>query len=110
MINAHAHATTTVTTPSINNIRQGETFDFEIEVSGDDAGGFTSTMDVLQYPGDTPAISRALTKEGNVFKGTLTSAETDALAVGQWFIHITTSDSDEDLREPIKLYISEGWV
>lgn len=92
-----------------NYIEQGETYDFEFEISGD-ASGFTSTMNVMQYPGDTPAITRALTQDGDKFKGTLTSAETLALAVGQWFIHATTADSDEDLREPIKLYISKGWV
>ena len=94
----------------MNNKRQGETFDFDTDISGDDESGFTVTMDVLQYPGDTPAISRALSYTDNSFKGTITSAETLALAVGQWFIHITGNDSDEDLREPIKLYISKGWV
>lgn len=93
-----------------NNIRQGATFDFDTDVSGDDESGFTTTMDVMQYPMDTPAISRALPYTDGSFKGTITSAESAALAVGQWFIHITSNDSDEDLREPIKLYISKGWV
>jgi hypothetical protein len=93
-----------------NNIRQGATFDFDTGVSGDDESGFTTTMDVMQYPGDTPAISRALSYTNGSFKGNLTSAETAALAVGQWFIHITSADSDEDLREPIKRYISKGWM
>jgi len=92
-----------------NNIRQGETFDFEFEISGD-ATGFSGTMDVMQYPLDTPAITRALTKDGNKFKGTLTSVETLALAVGEWFIYGTTNDADEDLRDPTKLYISKGWT
>lgn len=94
----------------INKIRQGETFDFSQDISGDTESGFTTTMSVLQYPDDTPAITRALTYTDGSFLGTLTSAETAALAVGQWFIHLQSSDSDEDLREPIKLYISKGWV
>jgi len=94
----------------MNNIRQGETFDFDTDISGDDESGFGVNMDVLQFPGDTPAISRAVPYTSNSFKGTITSTESLALAVGQWFIHITAADSDEDLREPIKLYISKGWV
>lgn len=94
----------------MNIVRQGESFDFDSDISGDDESGFTVTMDVLQYPGDTPAISRELSYIDGSFKGTITSAETLALAVGQWFIHITANDSDEDLRDPVKLYISKGWV
>jgi hypothetical protein len=67
-------------------------------------------MDVMQFPGDTPAISRTLTFTDDSFKGNLTSAETLSLAVGEWWIHIHSSDSDEDLREPQKLYISRGWL
>jgi len=93
----------------MNQVEQGATFSFEFSLSGDPAG-LTTTMNVMQYPGDTPAITRALTLTDGKFKGTLTSAETDALAIGQWFIHTSAVDSDEDIREPIKLYISKGWI
>jgi hypothetical protein len=91
---------------SINSIRQGETFGFETGLSGTDTEAFTNTLNVMQYPGDTPAITRTITDEID----TLTSAETAALAVGQWFIYIKSSDSDEDIREPVKLYIAKGWT
>ena len=94
----------------INSIRQGESYDFDFEISGDDVAGFSATMKVMQYPGDTPAIDRALTYSGGKFIGTLTSAETAALPVGQWFIHVRADDTDEDLRSPLKLYIAKGWV
>lgn len=87
-------------------VEQGETYTFDVSVSGDDPDLMTTTMNVLQYPGDTPAITRALT-DG---EGVLTSAETAALAVGQWMIHLKVADTDEDAREPIKIYISKGWV
>lgn len=87
-------------------IEQGETFSFEPTLSGNGASEFTLTMSVLQYPGDTPTITRSITGDTE----TLTSAETAALDVGQWFIHVKAADSDEDIREPIKLYISKGWV
>ena len=94
----------------MNTIRQGATFDFEAGLSGSAVSAFSVNLDVMQYPGDTPAISRAMVYTDGDFAGTLTSAETAALAVGQWFIHITAADSDEDLREPIKLYIAKGWT
>lgn len=94
----------------MESIRQGETYDFSVDVSGDDESGFTATMSVLQYPGKTPAITRALTYTDGSFLGTLTSTETLALAVGQWFIHVKIADSDEDLRKPIKIYIAKSWT
>lgn len=90
----------------MNSIQQGETFTFDPSISGTNASAFTYTMDVLKYPGDTPTITRVITGDTE----TLTSAETTALGVGQWWIHIKATDSDEDVREPIKLYISKGWV
>lgn len=93
-----------------NTIKQGETFAYEYELSGDDTDSFTYNMTVLQYPGDTPTIDRVLTVASGVIDATLTSAETTALAIGQWFIHIRASDSDEDVRTPKKLYISKGWL
>lgn len=92
-----------------NYIEPGETYDFEFTVSGD-ASGFTGTMNVLQYPGDTPDITRVMTRDGNTFKDTLTSAETISLGYGQWFVHGTTNDPDEDIRSPEKLYIGVQWV
>lgn len=95
---------------SVEHVQQGATYDFCFDISGDDESGFTATFNVMQYPGDTPAISRALTYSDNSFIGSLTSAETASLAVGQWFIHISADDSDEAIREPIKIYIDKGWV
>ncbi len=89
----------------MDRVEQGETYGFTTSLSGEDTDAFTVEMYVLQYPGDTPAISRTLT-DG---EGTLTSAETAALAVGQWFIHLKASDTDEDARDPIKIYITKGW-
>lgn len=91
-------------------VRQGETFTSDYELSGDDVDGFTYTMSVMQYPGDTPAISRALTIEDGAAQIALTSAETAALAIGQWVIHVQAADSDEDVRTPERIHITKGWV
>lgn len=93
----------------MNRVQQGASFEFEKTFSSDDAENFTVVFDVLQYAGDTPAIAaRAMTHEGNgKFSGVLLTADTDALAVGQWLINIRGSDSDENVKDPIKLYISK---
>lgn len=96
---------------ALNQIEQGESFSFTATPSDSDVSGLTAVMNVLQYPGDTPAITRSISlNSNNQFEGTITSAETAALAVGQWTIHIKASDTGEDIREPIKLYVSEGWL
>ena len=93
-----------------NSIRQGATFDFDTDITGESESGFTVNIAVMQFPGDTPSIARAISYTDGSFKGTLTSAETAALSIGQWFIHIRANDTDEDLREPIKVYIAKGWI
>lgn len=93
-----------------NSIRQGATFDFSADLDGTSESGFTVNIAVMQYPGDSPSISRAITYTDSSFKGSLTSAETAALAIGRWYIHVKAADSDEDLREPIPLDITKGWI
>ncbi len=97
---------------TINRIEAGATFAFETGLSGTDTGSFTTTMAVMQYPGDTPAISRTITDSTD----TLTSAETTALYAAAspktqpWAIHIRSVDSDEDVRQPVRLYVQKGWL
>ena len=97
---------------TINSIKAGETFSFTTGLSGTDTAAFTTVLSVMQYPDQTPAITRTITNSTE----TLTSAETlnlfeqaspKSLA---WTLYIQSSDSDEDVREPVKLYISKGWA
>ncbi len=95
----------------VDIIEQGETYSFEVSATSATVDSTLAlSVNVLQYPGDTPAITKSITPEGGLYKGILTSAETAALAIGQWFIHTNFTDDDEDIREPIKLYISKGWI
>ena len=94
----------------MNIIKQGETYYSEIALSGDDVDAFTYTMSVMQFPDDTPAITRAITVTDGAAQIALTSAETLALAVGQWIIHVQASDSDEDIRGIERIYICKGWL
>ena len=96
----------------MNTVEQGRTFSFEYALSGANTDGFTVQYDVLQYPGTAPAITGVMTFDDNTltFTATLTPAETAGLAVGQWFIHIKSTDTDEDIAELIKLYVKKQWV
>ena len=95
-------------------VYQGSTFTYEFTLDGVGANAFTATMSVMQYPGDTPIISREVSYsciDGDCgYIGTLTSAETASLSVGQWFIHVDAADSDENINESIKIYVRKGWV
>jgi hypothetical protein len=92
----------------MNSVQQGATYAFSFTVDGDPT--LDCNIAVMQYPGDTPAVSRAIALTNSAFAGALTSAETASLGVGQWFIHVRLTDTDEDVRAPEKLYVTKGWV
>jgi len=89
-------------------VAQGQTYDFTVTVSGEDT--LTGTFEVKQYPGDTAAVTGSLTNNDGEFTGTLTSANTLSLAVGQWFIFSELTDADENISNPNKLYVTKGWA
>ena len=97
-----------------NRVEQGSTFDFDLVVSGEDIEGFAPVFSLMQYPGDTPAISaRAMTQDnaiGGRWLGSLNTTDTASLAIGRWWIHITAADSDESLRKRIPVDIQESWT
>ena len=90
-------------------IEQGETYAFSFDISGDDITAFTGTWKLLQYPGDTPAVTGSLTYDDGQFKGVLSSATTQGLDVGDWFIYASLTDSDEDIRDPLKVSVGIAW-
>ncbi|VAW38952.1 hypothetical protein MNBD_GAMMA01-1338 [hydrothermal vent metagenome] len=94
----------------MNIVKQGETYASELALSGDNVSAFTYTMCVLQFPNDTPSISRTISLSDDKAQIALTSAETLALKVGQWAIHVQAADSDEDIRAVEYINIAKGWV
>lgn len=90
-------------------IEQGETYAFAFDISGEDISSFSGTWKLLQYPGDTPAISGTLTLDDNQFKGVLSSLTTASLAIGDWFIYASLTDADEDIRDPLKVSVGIAW-
>lgn len=92
-------------------VEQGRTFDFDFELSGTDALGFTVPFSVMQYAGDTPLITRNMTVSNGKYIGSLTGSETASLTAGtQYFIHMNATDADEDLSKKLKIYITKGWA
>jgi len=98
----------------VNTIGQGRTFSYLFELTGQDAEQFSVIMNVLQYPGDSPSVQRTVDyscQDGVCgYIGTLSAVDTSLLEVGEWWIHLTATDSDEVISEPIKLYVTKGWV
>ena len=90
-------------------VEQGETYAFAFDISGDAITSFSGTFKVLQYPGDTPAVTGPLTYDDGQFKGALSSTTTQGLDVGDWFIYATLTDPDEDIRDPQKISVGIAW-
>lgn len=94
-----------------DQVAQGENYDFEYSLEGTGLGGFVYTLEAKQHPGDTAAISRAVTaNSSNVVKVTLTPTETANLAVGLWYLTIRSVDTDETLKEAKRIQIKKAWI
>lgn len=107
----------------LNKVEAGRSTSFNFQLTGSGAEDFVTTMRVLQYPGDTPTIIKNIaysceddrTDECG-YIGTLTGVETASLFAAQdagnnqWIVHMNAVDSDENLADPIKLYVSQGWA
>lgn len=95
-----------------NYVEQGRTFAFGFEIPGTGGESFTTTYAVMQYPGDTPALSGSMSYSSTdgEYIAALTGTNTASLSVGQWFIHAKGVDADEDLAKPIKIYVRKGWA
>lgn len=94
-------------------IKKGESLPFLFDRDGQDVDGWVCTINVSQYPGDVPAISRVVEPTGNEWEGFLTSAETAALpALGVWRLIgvLTNATTDEDESVPVRFKLSEAWV
>ena len=81
-----------------DHIAQGESLEFSFDLDGDDVTGWVCTINVLQFVGDTPAISRVVDATGDEWVGYLTATETAALSpTGQWRLiaNLTNSTTDE---------------
>lgn len=94
-----------------DQVKQGTSYYFSQCLEGEDVNEFTYSLEVKQYPDDTPSVMKTLTTiVDNQVTGVLTAAETASLAVGLWYINITSSDPDEDIQEERRIQITKAWA
>lgn len=77
---------------------QGVSLPFTFDLDGDDVTGWICTINVMRFPGDTPAITRVITPTANTWTGYLTATETAALTpTGQWRLvgNLTNASTDQ---------------
>ena len=94
-------------------VRQGTVYHFAFNLTGTGASSFTPTCSVLQYPGDTPALTPTLTYSDSRWRGSLTAANTTTLGntnIGQWIIYAEVSDGDEELHAELPIHIAKGYT
>ncbi len=94
----------------MRTIRKGGSLPFVFDRGGEDISGWICTIEVKQYPGDTPAITREVAPDGREWPGFLTSTETAALApLGTWMIVgvITNAAEDREETPPIRFSLAE---
>ncbi len=103
--------------PAPDQVAQGENYDFSqtlgegVETGDNNIDGFTYRVDVKQFPDDVAAISKALNNvSGPTVKGTLTPAETATLAIGLWYLIITSVDLDEEIQTTRRIQVVKTWV
>jgi len=96
---------------SITRLKQGESYPFEFDRDGEDISGWVCTINLKQYPDDTPLIKRVITPTDGVWSGTLTNQDTKNLDVGQYLLigKLTNASTGENEQDIIRFYVSKGW-
>lgn len=97
-------------------IKDGGDIEFLFTRGGLSTEGFTCRVQMKQYPGDTPAVSFLADADPNglSWSGIITSAETDGLALGLWFltaelVNATTGQQRQITGAPTRVEIGQSW-
>lgn len=105
--------------PKTRAVRKGESLDFSFDRGDESIEDFVCTLNVLQYPGDTPAISRVITPVNNIWSGIITSTETDGLTsditTNQWWaVGVLTKAADDEeeqiAQNTVRFDLKEKWA
>jgi len=97
---------------AITIIRKGGDLKFVFDREGEDISNFICTIEVKQFPDDSPLIGpRVIPPVGNEWPGILTSTDTDLLSVGLfWLIaKLTNSITDEERQIPERFQVTKPW-
>lgn len=94
-----------------NKVKQGRSYPFSFTISGDDANDFTVIVNVVQKPGGTAALTQTLeySNDTRSWSGAFSGTDTAQLNVGEWWMVFTAENTDENVGEPVKLYVQRGW-
>ncbi len=94
-----------------DKVKQGRSYPFSFTISGDDANDFTVIVNVVQKPGGTAALTQTLeySNDTRSWSGAFSGTDTAQLNVGEWWMVFTAENTDENVGEPVKLYVQRGW-
>lgn len=95
----------------ITTIKQGESFPFTFNRGGEDISGWVCTINLKQYPDDTPIIKRTITATDDEWSGTLTNQDTKNLDINQYMLiaNITNATTGEKEVDIDRFYVSKSW-
>lgn len=93
-------------------IRQGGSLPFVFDRDGESIDGWTCTINLMQFPGDTPTVSRVIAASGDTWPGFLTEAETTGLAIGHWRLVgvLDKASTDEKEKPIIRFHVAKKWL
>lgn len=95
----------------ITTVLKGGSFPFTFDRDGASISGWTCTISVQQYPGDTPAVNRVITADDLEWPGFLTGTETTALPIlGTWMVIASINNASDDKTEyqTVRFHLAEG--
>jgi len=111
----------------IRVLRKGESLNFAFDRGGESTDDYVCTLNVLQFPGDTPAISRVIALSTNTttgeseWAGFITSTESDALvnstspnanlwwAIGN-LVNATTGEEEQIAQGSVRFSLTQAWA
>lgn len=95
-------------------VRQGESFSFAFDLSGDSIDGWICTINVKQFPADTSQLTRVIEAGDNdTWPGIITSTETDALTpIGLYRLIglLTNSTTGQEKQPVIRFNLTDAWA
>ena len=103
----------------IRDVRKGGSLPFSFDRGDESISGWVCTIKVLQFKGDTPAISRVITPTDDAWSGFLTSSETDALTNSTkstlwWLVAIltnaTTDEEEQVAPGSVRFNLVTSWA
>ncbi len=97
---------------AIKVVREGGSLPFSFDLGGLSLSGWTCTIEVRKFPGDTALISRAVAADGLTWPSIITSTETDALGTGHFYLvaRLANATTDEEQQIEDRFRVTEALV